>query len=218
MRTILSSHRPLLVVGVVLLAAITTFGCGSRTKTGAGVGAAAGAVAGAVVGHQTGHKTEGAIIGAVAGAAIGGAIGNRLDKQAEELAAIAETRRTEQGLIVTLASNQINFATNSSQVSDASRATLVELAGVLKKYPEDLILIAGHTDSDGSAEYNMKLSEMRAQAVGDILATNGVPRETITVRGYGETQPVAQNDTPENKALNRRVELTITVDESKVPE
>ena len=218
MRTILSSHRPLLVVGVVLLTAITTLGCGSRTKTGAGVGAAAGAVAGAVVGHQTGHKTEGAIIGAVAGAAIGGAIGNRLDKRAEELAAIAETRRTEQGLIVTLASNQINFATNSSQVSDASRATLVELAGVLKKYPEDLILIAGHTDSDGSAEYNMKLSEMRAQAVGDILATNGVPRETITIRGYGETQPVAQNDTPENKALNRRVELTITIDESKVPE
>jgi len=218
MRSLLLSRPHVLALGVAILAVIMVVGCGTRTKKGAGIGAVTGAVAGAVVGHQTGHKTEGAIIGALAGAALGGAIGDRLDKQAEELAAIAETRRTEQGLVVTLASNKISFATNSSQVSEGSRATLVEMAGVLKKYPEDLILIAGHTDSDGAAEYNMKLSELRAQAVGDILATNGVPRETITIRGYGETQPVAPNDSPANKAGNRRVELTITVDESKVPE
>ena len=59
---------------------------------------------------------------------------------------------------------------------------------------------------------------MRAQAVADIIMSQGVPADVITVRGYGETQPVAENDTAENKALNRRVELSITVDESKVPQ
>ena len=206
----------LTVILVVMLAGVT--GCGTRTKRGAGIGAAAGAAAGAVIGHQSGHRTEGAIIGAAAGALLGGAIGTRLDKQAEELAAIAETRRTEQGLIVTLASNKIQFAVNSSEVQPASRDVLIELATIIKNYPEDVILITGHTDSDGAADYNLKLSEMRANAVGDILVAGGVPAETVAARGYGETQPIASNDTAEGKALNRRVELTITIDESKVPE
>jgi len=203
---------------VVALSLAATTGCGSRAKKGAGIGAVTGAVAGAVVGHQTGHKTEGAVIGAVVGAGIGGAIGHRLDKQAEELARIAETRRTEQGLIVNLSSNTVHFAVNSSQVSPESRDILVELGNVLKNYPEDQILIAGHTDSDGAADYNERLSQMRAQAVADVLVLQGVPGDVITVHGYGETQPFVANDTPENKALNRRVELSITIDESKVPE
>ncbi|MBD3236156.1 MAG: OmpA family protein [Candidatus Eisenbacteria bacterium] len=212
-------YRGRMILILLLLPALIGWsGCGSRTKKGAGIGAAAGAVTGAVIGHQSGHKTEGAVIGAAVGGVLGGAVGARLDKQAEELAQIAETRRTEQGLIVTLASNKIHFDVNSSVVQSPSRDVLVELAGILKKYPEDLILVAGHTDSDGSANYNLKLSEMRAQAVGDILVTSGVPGETVTIRGYGETQPIASNDSVQGKALNRRVELTITVDETKVPE
>ncbi|GAG43710.1 unnamed protein product, partial [marine sediment metagenome] len=101
----------ILVVGALVLSLGLTTGCGTRTKQGAGIGAAGGALAGAVIGHQSGNKAKGAIIGAVAGAAIGGAVGARLDKQAEELAQIAETRRTDQGLIVTLASDKINFDT-----------------------------------------------------------------------------------------------------------
>ncbi len=204
-------------VGVIVIALVlTTAGCGSRTKKGAGAGAVLGGVAGAVIGHQSGKKTEGAVIGAIAGAAIGGAIGHRLDKQAAELAEIAETRRTDEGIIVTLASNKINFDSGSSSVKPESRDVLVRLAGVIKKYPEDVILVSGHTDSDGSADYNLDLSRMRAQAVADILSSNGVPIATIEVRGYGETQPVASNDTGEGKSLNRRVELSITVDESKL--
>ena len=193
-------------------------GCGSRTKKGAGIGAAAGAVAGAVIGHQSGHKTEGAVIGAAVGGLLGGAVGARLDKQAEELAQIAETRRTEQGLIVPLASNKIQFDVNSSVVKPASRGVLAELAAIIKNYPEDVILVAGHTDSDGAADYNLDLSEMRAQAVGDILVGNGIPGGTVTIRGFGETQPIASNETADGKAANRRVELTITIDESKVPQ
>jgi len=211
-------NKWILVVCTVVLSASFLAGCGPRTQKGAAIGGVAGAVAGAVVGHQTGHKTEGAIIGGAAGAVIGGVIGSRLDKQAEELAQIAETRRTEQGVIVNLSSNTVHFEVNSSQVNPESRDILAQLGQVLKKYPEDLILVAGHTDSDGTADYNAELSQMRAQAVADIIMSQGVPADVITVRGYGETQPVAENDTAENKALNRRVELSITVDESKVPQ
>ncbi len=202
---------------VMVLAAGLTTGCGKRAATGAGIGAAVGGVTGAVIGHQSGHKTEGAVIGAAAGAAIGGVIGHRLDKQAEELAQIAETKRTEQGVIVTLSSNKIHFDTNSSVVKEDSRQTLVQLANVLKRYPEDIILVAGHTDSDGAADYNMRLSEARAQAVASILVANGVAIESVRAQGYGETQPVAENTSAAGKAQNRRVELSITVDESKVP-
>lgn len=202
----------LLAVGMLLPS-----GCGSRTAKGAGIGAAVGAVTGAVVGNQSGHAKEGAIIGAVAGGALGGVVGARMDRQAEELAKVAETKRTEQGVIVTLSSNKIHFDVDKAVVKEDSRATLVELAGILKKYPEDVIVVAGHTDSDGSETYNMDLSKRRAQAVVDILAANGVPSASIQAHGYGEAQPVASNETAEGKALNRRVELSITVDESKVP-
>jgi outer membrane protein OmpA-like peptidoglycan-associated protein len=207
----------LAVALAALLVAGLASGCSSKTATGAGVGAAVGGVTGAVIGHQSGHKTEGAVIGAAAGAAVGGVIGHRMDKQAEELAKIAETKRTEQGVIVTLSSNKIHFDTNSSVVKEDSRQTLVQLANVLKQYPEDIILVAGHTDSDGAADYNMRLSEARAQAVADILIANGVAIESVQSHGYGETQPVAENTTTDGKAQNRRVELSITVDESKVP-
>jgi len=192
-------------------------GCSSKSAKGAGIGGVVGGVTGAVIGHQSGHKTEGAVIGAAAGATIGGIIGHRLDKQAEELAQIAETKRTEQGVIVTLSSNKVHFDTNSSTVKEDSRQTLIQLANVLKNYPEDIILVAGHTDSDGASDYNMKLSEARARAVADLLIANGVPIESVQAHGFGETQPVADNTTAVGKAENRRVELTITVDESKVP-
>jgi outer membrane protein OmpA-like peptidoglycan-associated protein len=201
----------------ILVTAGLAVGCSSNAQKGAGVGAVVGGVTGAVIGHQSGNKVEGAVIGAVAGAAVGGIIGNRMDKQAEELAQIAETKRTEQGVIVTLSSNKINFDTNSSTVKADSRQTLVDLANVIKKYPEDVILVAGHTDSDGASDYNMRLSDARAQAVADVLISSGVAIESVRAHGYGETQPIAENTSADGKAQNRRVELSITVDESKVP-
>ena len=193
----------LTLVGLLALVLLLPASCGPRAARGAGIGAAVGAVTGAVIGHQSGHGGEGAVIGAAAGATVGGLIGHRLDKQAEELAAVAQTERTEQGVIVTLSSNKIHFDVNSSTVKPDSRQTLVELANVLKNYPEDIIAVVGHTDADGAADYNLKLSEMRAQAVADVLIANGLP--------------IASNETVDGKTLNRRVELSITVDESKVP-
>ena len=120
-------------------------------------------------------------------------------------------------MIVTLSSNKISFDTNSSTVKADSRQTLVALANVIKKYPEDIILVAGHTDSDGSGDYNMRLSDARAQSVADVLISSGVAIQSVQSHGYGETQPIADNASAEGKAQNRRVELSITVDESKVP-
>ena len=77
------------------------------------------------------------------------------------------------------------------------------------KTQRSLILVAGHTDSDGVADYNQQLSQMRAQAVSDVLISGGVPGETITIRGYGETQPIASNETRDGKTQNRRVEFVI---------
>ena len=210
-----SLHLTWALVGVLAVGLVA--GCSSKSQTGAAVGAAVGGVTGAVIGHQSGHKTEGAVIGAAAGAAVGGIIGHRMDQQAEELAQIAETKRTEQGVIVTLSSNKVLFDTNSSTVKPESRQTLTELANVLKKYPEDIILVAGHTDSDGTAEYNLTLSQARARSLADILVANGVAIESVQSHGYGETQPIADNTSADGKAQNRRVELSITVDESKVP-
>jgi len=190
------------LVALLAVALLLPAGCGSRTAKGAGIGAAVGAVTGAVVGNQSGHAKEGAVIGAVAGGALGAVVGARMDRQAEELAKVAETKRTEQGVIVTLSSNKIHFDVDQAVVKDDSRATLVELANILKNYPEDIIVVAGHTDSDGSEAYNMDLSKRRAQAVVDILAANGVPSESIQAHGYGEAQPVASNETAEPALAN----------------
>lgn len=192
-------------------------GCdASRTVKGAAIGTAAGAAVGTAVGAPSGHKKEGAVIGAVAGGVTGGVIGRRLDQQAKELQAVAEAKRTEQGILVTLANN-ILFDVNKSQLKPEAKEQLQQIAAIMKKYPEDLVVAAGHTDSDGAAEYNMKLSEARSNAVKTYLIANGVPSSSVQAVGFGETQPTASNNTSDGKQLNRRVELVITVDQSKVP-
>jgi OOP family OmpA-OmpF porin len=83
---------------------------------------------------------------------------------------------------------------------------LDEAAQIMKE--EDLSVVAeGHTDSIGSVSYNLKLSERRANSVRDYLITQGVPADRLEAKGFGKSQPVASNDTPEGRAMNRRVEL-----------
>ncbi len=198
----------------VLVSACTT--PGKKTAIGAGAGAAVGAVAGAVITHNTGGKsTEGAIYGALAGAAAGGLIGNYYDKQAKELAKIADVKKIDNGIEVTL-KNDILFTTGSAELSASAKQTLTDMNKVLKKYPENIIQIQGHTDSTGSASFNQTLSEKRAKAVYDFVLANGLNTYKLTYIGFGSTQPVASNDTEENKAKNRRVELKITANKKLV--
>lgn len=199
---------------VALLCACTT--PGKRTAIGAAAGTAIGAGAGALISKATGGSAaEGAIYGGAAGLVTGGVIGNYYDKQAKELAKIAEVTKTENGIVVTL-KNDILFDTGSAVLSEASQKTLIDLNRVLKKYPENIILVKGHTDSTGSAAYNQTLSEKRAKAVYDFILENGLKTSSLSYKGYAATQPVASNNTAEGRAKNRRVELSITANKKLV--
>lgn len=187
---------------------------GKRTKISAGVGAAAGAVAGAVIGHQSGNRGKGAAIGAAVGAAAGGAFGYSMDKQAKELEKIAETKRTENGIITKL-KGDILFPSGSPQIKGPAQDSINKISDILKKYPENRITIIGHTDSTGKASTNQDLSEQRARAVKAMMVSRGVPADAIKTVGAGENSPIAPNDTKEGRAQNRRVELQITMEETK---
>lgn len=192
----------------------------SHKQRGATVGAASGAVIGGVLGNNVGKGNNtvlGAIIGAAIGGVAGGYIGNRMDKQAEKIEEEipgAEVTRVGEGINVTFTQGQgVHFDTNKSNIKGASVETLDKLAGIFKEYPKSYILVEGHTDSAGPDEYNMKLSQQRAQSVTTYLVSKGIDGGRFTTKWYGEAQPKADNATAEGKAQNRRVELAIVANE-----
>lgn len=200
----------------LVLAGCQTTKDNPNTTKGAGIGAAVGGVVGAVIGHQTGKRTEGAILGAAIGGGIGAHAGQRMDKQAKELEKIAETKRTEQGLITKLKSD-ILFDTGKAELKPQAKNNINELAAIMKKYPENVLTIKGYTDDTGSMKVNQPLSEARAKAVQDQLVAAGIPAPTTSSVGLGPQNPVDAAKTKEARAKNRRVEIEVTVDESKIP-
>ena len=203
---------------VLVLIAVFAFACATsdtdpnkKTKRGAAIGAVIGGVAGAIIGNQSGSNRTGAVIGAATGAAVGGVVGRRMDKQEQELRQIegVEVTRPSEGEISVRLTNDILFDTDSSALRSASRTTLNELAANFRQYPDNRIIVEGHTDSTGSDAYNQRLSENRAAAVADYLIDGGVSASDITVYGFGEARPKSTNDTAEGRQLNRRVEIHI---------
>ena len=207
---------------ILILIAAFAFACATtdsnapndnkKTKRGATIGAVAGAIAGAVIGNQSGNNRTGAVVGAAAGAAIGGAIGRRMDKQAEELKQIegVEVEHTPgTGEIDVHLTSDILFDLNSAALRPESRSTLNQLGSNFSQYPDNRIVVEGHTDSSGTDAYNQRLSEQRAATVADYLIDRGVPAGNVIVYGYGEMRPKATNDTAEGRQLNRRVEINI---------
>lgn len=187
---------------------LTTSACTSPGKR-TGIGAAAGGLGGAAIGGAAGGW-KGAAIGAGVGAIAGGAVGNRLDKQAKELEQVADAKRTDQGVMVNL-KNDLLFETGKSDLKPEAIAQLSKVGDILTKYPEDRIQIHGFTDSTGSVAINETISQRRAQAVRDALASRGVQQSQMVVSGYGEERPVAPNTTSSGRAKNRRVELHIDI-------
>jgi outer membrane protein OmpA-like peptidoglycan-associated protein len=124
------------------------------------------------------------------------------------LSQLASVRREARGLIVTLPGS-IYFDVNKSDVKPAMRARMTEIAKALAAVANQRVLVEGHTDSDGTAEYNLQLSRLRADSVRSVLVAGGVSPERIESQGYGETRPVATNGTSAGKAQNRRVEIVI---------
>jgi outer membrane protein OmpA-like peptidoglycan-associated protein len=127
-----------------------------------------------------------------------------------QLNTILQTRDTARGLIVNM--SDVLFDTGSYTLRPGAREKLAKISGIVLAHPGLNLQIEGHTDSVGGDEYNQTLSERRAGAVRDFLVDQGVAASTVTARGFGKTQPVATNDTPEGRQRNRRVEIVVNGD------
>ncbi len=188
----------------------------NNTAAGAGIGAITGAVAGLLVAKNKsgGDQRKAALIGAGVGALVGGGVGNYMDQQEAELrsqlqASGVSVSRAGDQIILNLPSN-ITFATDQDQLNAGFLPVLDSVAIVLNKYPRTLLDIDGHTDDQGSEQYNQALSERRAISVAQYLGSRGIDQRRLLVVGFGETRPIASNATPEGRAQNRRVEIRIS--------
>ena len=195
-----------------LIAASACQSLNTKKEQGAVIGATGGAVVGGVIGHATGSTARGAIIGAAVGGAAGAIIGHQMDQKAKEIQAKvpgAIVTREGEGLVVTFASGLL-FDFDSDRLRAESRRNLDSLANSLATFGDSKLLLVGHTDSVGTASYNLDLSQRRAGAVADYLIARGVPAARLATSGRGETDPVAPNDTDADRQLNRRVEVVVT--------
>lgn len=186
-----------------------------NTQQGALLGAGAGALLGAITNNDgtIRDRNQAALIGAALGAGVGAGIGNSLDRQAEEL---RRALRSDVGVsnngnnLVVVLSQDLLFATNSTQVSGTSQNELRIVANSLNKYPNTTVNVIGHTDNVGDASFNQGLSERRASAVSSILIGGGVSPSRIRSIGAGENNPIASNLNESGRQMNRRVEIIIT--------
>ena len=128
----------------------------------------------------------------------------------QQLNTILSTRDTARGLIANM--SDVLFKTGSFELLPGARERLAKVSGIVLAYPSLHLQIEGHTDSVGGDEYNQNLSEKRAGAVRDYLVQQGITANSIEARGFGKTQPIASNDTPEGRQQNRRVELVLSGD------
>jgi outer membrane protein OmpA-like peptidoglycan-associated protein len=200
---------------LILVGGCAALGNGDKTWKGAAIGTAGGAAAGAAIGATQGDAAQGALWGATAGVVVGTATGMVLDHQEEQLRrAGIRTERDAQGrLLVSLAGNALTFEFGQARLQPQGKVQLNKVAGILKTYPENRIMIGGHTDSVGSVRNNLALSQARAESVKAHLLHEGVmPNSIVSTVGYGEEYPVADNATAAGRAMNRRVEFRITVD------
>ncbi|WP_127126645.1 OmpA family protein [Pseudoflavitalea rhizosphaerae] len=203
----------------LMAASVLLAGCSSMNKTqkGAVIGTAGGAAAGAIIGKVAGNAALGAIIGAAVGGVTGTVIGKKMDKQAAEIkneVPGATVERVGEGIVVEFADkNAVLFGFDKADLTPATENSLNKLVQILKEYPDTNIEVQGHTDSRGTDEYNMQLSQRRATSVAGYLTRNGVASSRVTTKGYGESAPVATNDTDEGRAQNRRVNFLITANE-----
>lgn len=118
-----------------------------------------------------------------------------------------QAEKTDRGMVMTL--GDVLFATGKAELMPGAVNMIVRLAQFMQQYPEKRVQIEGHTDSIGSASFNLRLSENRADSVRNVLLTEGISISRIETIGYGLSRPVATNDTVEGRQRNRRVEIVI---------
>jgi len=140
-----------------------------------------------------------------------------LDRLQQALSQIAETRRTALGLVMNLGSDHLKFDFDKSDIRPENRELLSRIVGILLTSNDYQVYVYGHTDDIGTEEYNMGLSERRAQAVRDYLAQAGVDPGIIDTEGFGKSQPLVPGTSEEARGKNRRVELGIVNTQIKYP-
>ncbi len=188
---------------------------GQREISKTAIGAVGGALGGYLLGDLVGGRSDRTekILGAGIGAIAGGAVGAYMDRQEAELrrktaGTGVDVIRQGDDLVLRMPSG-ITFPVDSYTIQPQFRTTLDNVASTLASYNQTYIDVLGHTDSTGSDAYNQTLSVNRAQSVASYLEMRGVARARMGVRGYGETTPIASNDTEMGRAQNRRVEIKV---------
>jgi len=215
-----SSKLMIVVTGfTVMLGACTTLdpytqeSKTSNATKGAIIGAVSGAVVGLISGDDSVERRKRALIGAGVGALAGGAVGYYMDQQEEKLRAELEgtgVSVTRIGDNITLnMPGHVTFSTDSSDLNPDFLGVLGSVSKVLAEFDQTIVEVAGHTDSDGSIEYNQGLSERRAQSAAQYFRSQDVLEQRLITIGKGELRPVADNSTAAGKQANRRVEITM---------
>ena len=210
-----------LFIGAALAALVTTSACttdpetGQRTISKTALGGIGGALGGYLLGDIVGGRNDRTekLLGAGIGGLAGAGVGAYMDKQERDLRARTagtdvQVIRQGDDLVLNIPSG-ITFAYDSATVQPQFQRTLDQVADTLRQYNQTYIDVYGHTDSTGSDSYNQTLSQRRATSVADYLSSHGVQSARIGTRGYGESQPIASNDTDAGRAANRRVEVKI---------
>lgn len=206
----------------VIALALAVSGCAnmSETQKGAAIGAGAGAVVGAVAGGTKGAAI-GAGVGAVGGAIAGNVWSKRMEAQKEEMEQATagtgvQVTQTEDNRLKLEIPSDISFDSGKADIKSDFRSILDRFATSLQENPTTQVTIIGHTDSSGSDAINNPLSVNRAASTRDYLTARGVQASRISIDGRGSREPIAANDTPANRAKNRRVEIFVAEPETTV--
>ena len=212
------------LVGMAVCATVALAGCQttnpytgeqqtSKATIGAGIGALAGAVIGAATGKDAKDRRKRALIGAGIGGLTGAGVGGYMDAQEAKLrqklagTGVSVTRQGD-NIVLNMPGN-ITFKTGSADLNADFYKVLDGVGIVVEEYDKTLIVVEGHTDSVGSDDMNQSLSERRAMSVGQYLTSKGVNGQRVMAAGFGESRPIASNDTDSGRSQNRRVEVRL---------
>jgi outer membrane protein OmpA-like peptidoglycan-associated protein len=215
-----------LYVAAVLAVTVAVSGCtsdgsasGKRGMTNMEAGAAIGAAGGAAVGALVTKKhLKGALVGAVGGGLAGGAVGAYMDSQKKDLdkslkqereAGAIKVVKLDNDVVKIVMTGQTAFETDSATIKPGFQSTMDKLSDVVIRYGKTALTITGHTDSRGTPQHNLDLSQRRAQAVYDYFVSKDVNPARLVAQGKGETEPVASNDSDAGRRQNRRVEILV---------
>lgn len=215
-------------IATTLLCALTAIGIGAcatdqygrkrpltDTQRGAIIGAATGAVIG---GLASKNNKKGVLLGAIGGGLAGGAVGAYMDKQKQDLdkvlapergAGSIQVEKLAGDILRVTMTEQTAFDVDSARIKSGFQTTMDKIGNVINRYGKTHLTIVGHTDSTGSNEYNLGLSQRRAQAVQQYFVRQNVIPERLASEGKGEAAPRGDNSTPAGRTLNRRVEIYI---------